>query len=131
VKSAHWQFQATVLDPLPPPGAQLWRQTLDSLLAASELPWEDSDKKGRPRRRDYRELLLDLRLLAPQTESWNPTVAGEAVLIALKTAITPQGLALKPEQVCWWLGQQLGRPLRADHPRRLSLSLDDRVLSCL
>ncbi|MFL0774225.1 MAG: DUF2344 domain-containing protein, partial [Prochlorococcus sp.] len=31
-----------------------WHQALDALLSSSQLLWNDTDKKGRPRQRDCR-----------------------------------------------------------------------------
>ena len=77
-----------------------------------------------------RELLRDLRLLSPTPGIAKQVGAAEAVVIALESAITPQGLGLKPDHLCLWLAQQLGRPLRADRPRRMALTLDAIVLAC-
>ena len=129
VKGALWQFEATIVDQLPPPNPIQWQGALTALLAASELPWQDSDKKGRPRQRDYRELLRDLRLLSPAPGAPRPAETGGAVHIALESAITPQGLGIKPDHLCLWLAQQLGRPLRADRSRRMALTLDATVLT--
>jgi len=130
VRGALWQFEAAMVDGLPTPNPIHWQEALTALMAASELPWQDKDKKGRPRQRDYRELLLDLSLLAPTTEAPGPVGPRGAVILALESAITPQGLGLKPDHLCHWLGHQLGRPLRADRPRRMALCLDTNVLSC-
>jgi radical SAM-linked protein len=131
VTGALWQFGASMVDGLPAPNLSQWQAALTALLAASELPWQDTDKKGRPRQRDYRQLLLDLHLVSPTAAAATPVGPGAPVLIALESAITPQGLGLKPDHLCLWLSQQLGRPLRADQPRRLALNLsgDDRVLT--
>ena len=96
---------------------------------------EDTDKKGRPRQRDYRKLLLDLRLLSPTAAAAAAAAAEQvgqsaAVQITLASAITPQGLGLKPDHLCLWLGQQLGRSLQTNRHRRLALNLADCVLAC-
>jgi radical SAM-linked protein len=133
VTGALWQFEASSVDGLPAPSLDQWQAALTALLAASELPWQDTDKKGRPRQRDYRPLLLDLRLVSPTAAAAAAAQVGQksaAVQITVASAITPQGLGLKPDHLCLWLGQQLGRTLRTDRHRRLALTLTDRVLTC-
>ena len=134
VTGALWQFEAASVDGLPAPSLDQWQAALKALLAASELPWQDTDKKGRPRQRDYRQLLLDLRLLSPTAAAAAAAAAqvgqSAAVQITLASAITPQGLGLKPDHLCLWLGQQLGRTLRTDRHRRLALNLAECVLAC-
>jgi radical SAM-linked protein len=132
VTGALWQFEAASVDGLPAPSLDQWQAALTALLAASELPWQDTDKKGRPRQRDYRQLLLDLRLLSPTAAAAAAEQVGQsaAVQITLASAITPQGLGLKPDHLCLWLGQQLGRTLRTDRHLRLALNLADCVLAC-
>jgi hypothetical protein len=98
-------------------------------LAASELPWHDTDKKGRPRQRDYRQLLLDLRLVSATAAAAEQVGQSAPVQITLTSAITPQGLGLKPDHLCLWLDQQLGRTLRTNRHRRLALTLADCVLA--
>jgi radical SAM family uncharacterized protein/radical SAM-linked protein len=133
VTGALWQFEASSVDGLPAPSLDQWQAALTALLAASELPWQDTDKKGRPRQRDYRQLLLDLRLVSPTAAAAAAAQVGQksaAVQITVASAITPQGLGLKPDHLCLWLGQQLGRTLRTDRHRRLALTLADCVLTC-
>jgi radical SAM-linked protein len=130
VRGALWQFEATMVDGLPTPNPSQWQGALTALMAASELPWQDTDKKGRPRQRDYRELLRDLRLMSPEPGAPRPVEPGGTVVIALESAITPQGLGLKPDHLCHWLAHHLGRPLRADRSRRMALTLDASVLAC-
>jgi radical SAM-linked protein len=133
VTGALWQFEASSVDGLPAPSLDQWQAALTALLAASELPWQDTDKKGRPRQRDYRPLLLDLRLVSPTAAAAAAAQVGQksaAVQITVASAITPQGLGLKPDHLCLWLGQQLGRTLRTDRHRRLALTLADCVLTC-
>jgi radical SAM-linked protein len=130
VTGALWQFEASSVDGLPAPSLDQWQAALTALLAASELPWQDTDKKGRPRQRDYRQLLLDLRLVSPTASAAGQVGQNAPVQVTVASAITPQGLGLKPDHLCLWLGQQLGRTLRTDRHRRLALGLADCVLTC-
>jgi radical SAM-linked protein len=129
ITGALWQFEASSVDGLPAPSLGQWQAALTALLAASELPWHDTDKKGRPRQRDYRQLLLDLRLVSATAAAAEQVGQSAPVQITLTSAITPQGLGLKPDHLCLWLGQQLGRTLRTDRHRRLALTLADCVLA--
>ncbi|KKZ13662.1 MAG: hypothetical protein TH68_06550, partial [Candidatus Synechococcus spongiarum 142] len=66
------------------------------------LPWDDTDKKGRPRQRDLRPLLKDLILHGQ---------GGAAVQLAVDVAIDPTGRSLKPEQLEMILADHLGERL--------------------
>jgi len=88
---------------------QAWRSAGQELLAAPSLPWEDTDKKGRPRQRDLRPLLKTLAI-HPQ--------AGGAVQLRAEVVIEPSGATLKPEQLDMLLGKRLGQELCTTTLRR-------------
>ncbi len=127
VVASHWRF---VLRPLAAPedGRQGvgsgpggpepadWDRAIGELLEAEALPWNDQDKKGRPRQRDCRSALLALRRLAP------PEPDGR-VSLELKAAIDPQGRGLRPEQIQFWLAQRLGFSLELEAVQRQALQL--------
>lgn len=73
------------------------------------LPWEDTDKKGRPRQRDLRPLLKDLTL---QDQS------GAAARLAVDVVIDANGRTLKPEQLETILADCLGEELAITTLRR-------------
>ncbi len=113
---AHWSLQ---LQPDPDaPAAGLdqarWRQALAHLLAADQLLWHDTDKKGRPRERDCRPALRNLELLR---------IEGRLVQLHLEAAIDPAGRSLKPDQVRHWLAERLGCGLQLVQQRRDQLTL--------
>ena len=116
LEAADWILE---LQPVQPAAAleQLgpWQEAMAALLQAEQLPWHDSDKKGRPRQRDCRPALRDLHLL--QLE------AGGRARLALEAAIDPAGRSLKPEQLRHWLEQRLAEPLRLGRQCRRSLHL--------
>jgi len=85
--------------PLP---RQSWQAACEAVLAAPSLPWDDTDKKGRPRQRDLRPLLKDLILHGQ---------GGAAVQLAVDVAIDPTGRSLKPEQLEMILADHLGERL--------------------
>ena len=89
--------------------------------AQKELIWEDTDKKGRPRRRDVRDLLQDLRLLE-QLEPRSGEIGSKAEL-ELLAAVDSQGRSLKPAQLQFWLSQYLGFDLTLSRVRRVELPL--------
>ncbi len=92
--------------PLPSPA---WQAACGAVLAAPCLPWEDTDKKGRPRQRDLRPLLKDLTLLGQ---------GGAAVRLAVDVAIDASGRSLKPEQLETILAGRLGEELAITTLRR-------------
>jgi radical SAM family uncharacterized protein/radical SAM-linked protein len=116
LEAACWQFQLHDDACEQPPMTWLaWQQALAALLSCSSLIWEDTDKKGRPRQRDCRPALLSLDLEAE---------AGDrAVSLRLQASIDAQGRSLRPQQVQYWLGQQLDRSLTLSRIRRQALLL--------
>jgi len=109
------------------PDPEDWRRAISALLAADSLIWRDQDKKGRPRERQCRPDLLDLRLIAEPAESGaagpRPDAGEGAATLVLEAAIDPQGRSLRPEQVAHWLAEQLGFPLQLQAVRRQLLRL--------
>ena len=84
------------------PERAAWEAVVASLLAAESLEWRDTDKKGRPRQRDCRPALANLRL-----QSWQ----GGRVTLQLHATIDPAGRSLRPEQLRHWLSERLGQSL--------------------
>ncbi|MFM7266983.1 MAG: TIGR03960 family B12-binding radical SAM protein, partial [Cyanobium sp.] len=117
--AAQWSLRlvpAGVASPATPPQPADWQRAIEGVLAAPALIWRDTDKKGRPRERDCRASLLDLRLLVVD-ESGSSADRGAAEL-QLEAAIDAMGRSLRPEQVAHWLqdlmpcGLRLGRTVR-------------------
>jgi radical SAM family uncharacterized protein/radical SAM-linked protein len=98
------------------PALEAWEEALGALRAAESWIWHDQDKKGRPRQRDCRPALRQVRLSrhAP-LEAW--------VELELETGIDAQGFGLRPEHLRGWLSERLGQPLRVDQMRREALML--------
>ena len=111
---ALWTLELRTDDPAVAPTAAQWQAAVAALLTAEQLPWYDTDKKGRPRERDCRPAL---RMLALETVE-----AGTARL-RLEAAVDPAGRSLKPEQLRHWLGAQLSCALSLGLQRREHLSL--------
>ncbi len=81
---------------------QAWQAACGAVLAAPNLPWDDTDKKGRPRQRDLRPLLKNLTFHGQH---------GAAARLAVDVAIDPSGRSLKPEQLEAILADRLGEGL--------------------
>ncbi|MEX0588818.1 MAG: TIGR03936 family radical SAM-associated protein, partial [Cyanobium sp.] len=120
LESAHWHFELQ-----PQEGESLmperWQQARTALLAAESLIWEDTDKKGRPRSRDCRPSLLDLKLAEPGCDGM--------VQASLWAAIDGTGRSLRPGQVQHWLAELLGQPLLLKALRRQALMLRPVLIS--
>ncbi|MBC1261804.1 TIGR03960 family B12-binding radical SAM protein [Synechococcus sp. BSF8S] len=116
LEGAEWRMELLVGAGVgaPGPGAERWGPALESLLTAAELPWRDTDKKGRPRQRDCRPLLEALTLVAASDQS---------CCVGLGARIDAQGRSVRPEQVCLWLQERLGIPLRLGRVSRDRLRL--------
>ena len=87
------------------------------LMESGQLMWHDTDKKGRPRERDCRPSLLDLRC-----QPCNGVGAPVADL-ELHAAIDAMGRSLKPSQIQHWLQEQLNQDLQMERVQRLALLL--------
>ena len=119
--SSRWRFVLSGSQRSSRSDSAAWSQAVMALLDQSELIWEDTDKKGRPRRRDVRDLLQGLRVLELfESSSGRGGCSAELELLA---AVDPQGRSLKPAQVQLWLSQQLGLELSLSRVRRMELAL--------
>jgi hypothetical protein len=95
---------------------EAWEAALDALRASESWIWHDHDKKGRPRQRDCRPALRQVRLSRhARQEGW--------VELELDTSIDPQGFGLRPEHLRGWLSARLETPLRLGWMRREALIL--------
>jgi uncharacterized protein (DUF2344 family) len=95
-----------------------WEGAIAEMLREDELIWEDTDKKGRPRRRDVRTLLKTLRLVS--SDAADSSSSAQLELIA---AVDEQGRSLKPAQLCQWLSERLDDELTLSQVRRMELGL--------
>ena len=95
-----------------------WEGAIAEMLRADELIWEDTDKKGRPRRRDVRALLKSLHLIS--VDAADPPLSAQLELMA---AVDELGRSLKPAQLCHWLSERLGEELTLSRVRRVELGL--------
>jgi len=107
LEAALWRMdlepaQASGQEALLWPDQAAWEAAVAGVLAADSLPWEDTDKKGRPRQRDCRPVLETLNLLA-----WQPG----RVSLRLRATVDSAGRSLKPEQLQHWLAERLGTGL--------------------
>ncbi|WP_371734061.1 TIGR03960 family B12-binding radical SAM protein [Synechococcus sp. CCY 9618] len=119
IRTAHWRLTLLAADGGEAPPPERWREAVAALLAADSLPWHDKDKKGRPRQRECRPYLLDLRpcrITAGGSQ-------GGGLVVELDADVDPQGRSIKPEQLCRWFSGCLGQPLRLGPIQRLSLAL--------
>jgi radical SAM-linked protein len=126
LEAAHWRF-ALQAGAAPFPTAGAWRRAIAALLAADSLVWQDSDKKGRHRRRECRPALLDLRRLEEDAAGPDPAGSGdgplERVSLVLEAAVDAAGRSLRPHQLAHWLSAELGVPLHTARPCRTALLL--------
>ena len=121
VGASRWRFVLSGSQQVSSSDLAAWSQAISALLAQNELIWEDTDKKGRPRRRDVRELLQGLRLL--ELVEPGSTATGCAAELELLAAVDSQGRSLKPAQLQFWLSQHLGLDLSLSRVRRVELTL--------
>ena len=121
LQTSRWRFVLWGTPAEPLQGGAPWQQAIRDLLDQRELIWEDTDKKGRPRRRDMRALLQSLSLLDLIAD--HPAAELCAAELELTAAVDSQGRSLKPAQLQIWLAQQLGFELSLSRVRRMELTL--------
>jgi len=108
--SAQWELELRSDRPL---AWERLQEGVAAILAAAELLWHDTDKKGRPRQRDCRPALQALELLPP----------APSLRLRLDAAVDEAGRSIRPDQVRHWLAEALAEPLQLGWQCRLALQL--------
>ncbi len=122
LNSAIWSFylktkESNTLDSI------RWEEALDQIITAPSLVWHDTDKKGRPRERDFRPSLTALKIhFKSETNDFELFNDGW-VHIELETGIDPQGRSIKPTQIQQWFEEKLKESLLITGIRREKLKL--------
>ena len=97
-------------------------QAIQAVLLSSQLIWNDTDKKGRPRQRDCRKDLLLLQCLS-EHELQSSQPQQKKIKVKLQASIDEMGRSIKPHQVQFWLSQHLDRTLEISAVSRTELQL--------
>ena len=92
-----------------------WSPAIAALLAADQLMWHDTDKKGRPRSRDCRSVLRRLDALSDPE--------GSRLRLRLEADVDSMGRSLRPSQIQHWLEQQVSEPIALQSLKRDRLEL--------
>jgi len=111
ITGAVWSFDLQLQPEVQP----RWSEAVEALMAAEQLIWHDTDKKGRPRERDCRPALRALMLVSPGDD--------QQVRLRLEAAVDPMGRSIRPSQIKHWLEAELGVPLQLHDLRREALQL--------
>jgi radical SAM family uncharacterized protein/radical SAM-linked protein len=111
ITGAVWSFDLQLQPEVHP----RWSEAVEALMAAEQLIWHDTDKKGRPRERDCRPALRALILVSPGDD--------QQVRLRLEAAVDPMGRSIRPSQIKHWLEAELGVPLQLHDLRREALQL--------
>ncbi|MFN6355140.1 MAG: TIGR03960 family B12-binding radical SAM protein [Cyanobacteriota bacterium] len=118
LEAAHWRFAlrrgTAKSSTMAWPQAESWEQALQALMQQEVWIWHDRDKKGRPRQRDCRPALRQIRLARHDRH-------GDGVELALETGIDSQGFGVRPEHVRAWLSETWQLPLRLARLQREAL----------
>ncbi len=120
LEASRWRLELRPPAGVALPGQERWQQAIAAVLGADTLPWHDSDKKGRPRSRDCRPVLRDLRWLAPQPAD---AASDGSAWFEFEAAIDASGRSLRPAQLAHWLAEQLGMPITCGAMERTALTL--------
>ena len=92
-----------------------WSPAIAALLAADQLMWHDTDKKGRPRSRDCRSVLRRLDVLSDPE--------GSRLRLRLEADVDPMGRSLRPSQIRHWLEEKVSEPIALQSLKRDRLEL--------
>ncbi len=111
ITGAVWSFDLQLQPEVHP----RWSEAVEALMAAEQLIWHDTDKKGRPRERDCRPDMRALILVSPGDD--------QQVRLRLEAAVDPMGRSIRPSQIKHWLEAELGVPLQLHDLRREALQL--------
>ncbi len=111
IRAAVWSFDVELES-----GMTLdWSPAIAALLAADQLMWHDTDKKGRPRSRDCRSVLRRLDVLSGPE--------GSRLRLRLEADVDSMGRSLRPSQIQHWLEQQVSEPIALQSLKRDRLEL--------
>jgi radical SAM family uncharacterized protein/radical SAM-linked protein len=111
IRAAVWSFDVELES-----GMTLdWSPAIAALLAADQLMWHDTDKKGRPRSRDCRSVLRRLDVLSDPE--------GSRLRLRLEADVDSMGRSLRPSQIQHWLEQQVSEPIALQSLKRDRLEL--------
>ena len=99
IEAAVWTFDLVAEGGISPD----WSAAVAAINAAPTLIWHDTDKKGRPRERDCRPLLISL---CPTSE-----LERQSLSLRLEAEVDPMGRSLRPMQIQHWLSEEIGDPL--------------------
>ena len=101
-----------------------WEEALNELLLAPNLIWQDTDKKGRPRKKDFHKSLKDIKVnFDSDIDNDDALIRNGWIPIQLETAIDSQGRSIKPSQVQQWISEKLNKSLLIKGIKRQKLQL--------
>ena len=88
-----------------------WLEAVEALMAAEQLIWHDTDKKGRPRRSGTAD--------RPCASWWIVDASDDQrVRLRLEAAVDPMGRSIRPSQIQHWLRLSSGALLQLHDLRR-------------
>ncbi len=119
--SAKWSFSLSTDSNCPPTLCQ-WIEALEAIKKAPELLWHDTDKKGRPRTRNCKSVLRNIKIQSPKSEHTDQFGLNKVHLM-LDALIDPLGRSLKPIQTQEWISKELELPLTMTTVKREELVL--------
>jgi radical SAM-linked protein len=111
IRAAVWSFDLELESGL----SIDWSPAISALLAADQLMWHDTDKKGRPRSRDCRSVLRRLDVVS---DNESPRLR-----LRLEADVDGMGRSLRPSQIQHWLEEQVSAPIALQSLKRDRLEL--------
>ncbi len=115
--SSVWSFNLQVRTGYDPSEYE-WQHAIDSLFSSEGLIWDDTDKKGKPRKRNCRSQLRSLQITLKRNDE-----AALPIRLKLNTLVDPFGRSIKPLQIKHWIEESLGQPLIISRVQRDEIQL--------
>ncbi len=115
--SAKWGFNLKSTSNLP------WIKGINYLRNTPKLIWNDTDKKGRPRQKDYIQELESLRLESELNNNEIKLGNRNSIRIELITRVDQAGRSIKPVQIQKWLEEYFEKSLELSRITRDELVL--------
>ncbi len=101
-----------------------WEKALNDLLESPSLIWQDTDKKGHPRKKDFQESLKAIKVnFDSHIGNDDGLIRNGWIPVQLETAIDSQGRSIKPSQIQQWISEKLNKPLLITGIKRQKLQL--------
>ncbi len=117
LKAAIWSFKLTTISSQNKVCPR-WEEGISQIMSCEELIWQDTDKRGRFRKRNFKHVLKCLKI--EKSIALSPFYSTQ---IKLESLIAQNGQSLKPLHIHHWIQEYLNQPLKISDIKRNELLL--------